>query len=63
MNRILKLGTRQSLLAIAQSKWVARRIEQANSNVEVQLIGIETQGDRDLDTPLGKMGRQRIFCR
>jgi hydroxymethylbilane synthase len=49
---VLKLGTRKSLLAWAQSGWVAREIEKHNPGTTVELVGIETQGDRILDVSL-----------
>jgi hydroxymethylbilane synthase len=49
---VLKLGTRKSLLAWAQSGWVARQIEKHNPGTTVELVGIETQGDRILDVSL-----------
>jgi len=61
MSRILRLGTRQSLLAMAQSQGVARLIERANPNVNVQLIGIETRGDRELDVPLSSIDGKEFF--
>lgn len=46
----LRLGTRKSALALAQSRWVARRLEEAaardGSPVEVELVPIVTRGDR-----------------
>jgi len=48
----LKLGTRKSLLAWAQSGWVAREIEKANPGTKVELVGIETRGDKILDISL-----------
>jgi hydroxymethylbilane synthase len=49
---VLKLGTRKSLLAWAQSSWVARQIEKHNPGIRVELVGIETRGDRILDVSL-----------
>lgn len=51
-SRVLKLGTRKSLLAWAQSSWVAREIEKKNPGVRVELVGIETTGDRIQDVSL-----------
>lgn len=42
---VLKLGTRKSLLAWAQSSWVAREIQKHNPGTRVELVGIETRGD------------------
>jgi hydroxymethylbilane synthase len=49
---VMKLGTRKSLLAWAQSSWVAREIEKANPGTRVELVGIETRGDKILDMSL-----------
>lgn len=61
MERILKLGTRKSLLAQAQSGWVAREIEKKNPGVKVELVGIETQGDKILDKPLSQIEGKEFF--
>jgi hydroxymethylbilane synthase len=53
----LKLGTRKSLLAWAQSGWVAREIEKANPGVKVELVGIETRGDKVLDISLQNLAQ------
>ncbi|MEM1013088.1 MAG: hydroxymethylbilane synthase [Planctomycetota bacterium] len=45
--RVLRLATRQSRLALAQSRKVAKAIEQAHPDVRVELVGLTTQGDRD----------------
>lgn len=58
---VLKLGTRRSLLAWAQSSWVAREVEKANSGVRVELVGIETRGDRILDVPLSQVQGKEFF--
>jgi hydroxymethylbilane synthase len=57
----LKLGTRRSALALAQSGWVARAIAKITPGVEVELVGIETRGDRILDTPLSQVQGKEFF--
>jgi hydroxymethylbilane synthase len=57
----LKLGTRKSLLAWAQSSWVAREVMRLNPEVSVELIGIETQGDKILDKPLSEIEGKEFF--
>lgn len=57
----LRLGTRKSLLAWAQSSWVARLVEKRNPGVRVELIGIETAGDRILDISLRKVEGKEFF--
>ncbi len=57
----LKLGTRRSMLAKAQSHWVARELERLNPGVKIELVGIETQGDRIVDIPLSKIEGKEFF--
>ncbi len=57
----LKLGTRRSLLAMAQSGWVAKEIEKRNPGVQIELVGIETSGDKILDIPLSKIEGKEFF--
>ena len=59
--KILKLGTRRSLLAWAQSSWVAREIERTNSGVQVELVGIDTRGDKIQDVSLQKVEGKDFF--
>lgn len=60
-SRHLKLGTRRSLLAWAQSGWVARQIERLNPGVTVELVGIETRGDRIQDVSLQSVEGKEFF--
>ena len=57
----LKLGTRRSLLAWAQSGWVAREIERLNPGVKVELVGIDTRGDKILDVSLRNIVGKEFF--
>jgi hydroxymethylbilane synthase len=59
--RALKLGTRRSVLARAQSAAVARQLEQLHPGLAVELVGIETRGDRILDTPLSSVEGKEFF--
>jgi hydroxymethylbilane synthase len=59
--RTYKLGTRRSLLAWAQSSWVARQIEKLNPGLTVELVGIDTQGDKILDKPLSQIEGKEFF--
>ncbi len=61
MTRVLRLGTRRSALALAQSGWVARRIEQAASGaVRVELVEVTTEGDTST-APLTSFGGVGVF--
>src|ERR1039458_1466789 len=59
--RALKLGTRRSALARAQSAAVARQLEDLHPGLTVELVGIETRGDRILDTPLSEVEGKEFF--
>lgn len=57
----LKLGTRRSALARAQSAAVARRLEQLHPGLKVELVGIDTRGDRIQDRPLSSVEGKEFF--
>src|SRR5689334_20019725 len=57
----LKLGTRRSLLAWAQSSWVARELERLNPGLRVELVGIDTRGDKIQDVPLQSVQGKEFF--
>ena len=59
----LRIGTRGSKLALAQSKWIKDKIEERDPHVRVSLVQIKTKGDRILDSPLSKIGGKGIFVK
>lgn len=61
MKSHLKLGTRRSLLAWAQSSWVARELERLNPGIKVELVGIDTRGDKIQDVPLQSVQGKEFF--
>jgi hydroxymethylbilane synthase len=58
----LTLGTRGSLLARTQSRWVASQIE-AHVGTPVELRMIRTAGDADQDRPLSQFGGKGLFTK
>lgn len=54
MKTNLIIGTRQSLLAMWQSNYIAGRLRDEYPGCEVTLKKIVTKGDRILDVPLAK---------
>ena len=58
----LRLGTRGSLLAQAQSKWTASALE-ANGASEISLKVIRTVGDEQLEKPLHEISGKGLFTR
>ena len=59
MSGVIRLGTRASLLATAQSRWVATRLSDALRR-EVELVEVTTDGDRD-QGPLAQLGGTGVF--
>jgi len=61
-NRI-RIATRKSQLALWQAEHVAALLRRFHPGLEVELVGMSTQGDRVLDTPLAKIGGKGLFVK
>ncbi|MBS1607798.1 MAG: hydroxymethylbilane synthase [Bacteroidetes bacterium] len=61
MNKTIRVGTRESQLAVWQAQQVKLHLRDAG--YEAELIFIKSEGDIDLKTPLYEMGVQGIFTR
>mgnify|MGYP000011620022 CR=1 FL=1 len=61
--RRLRLGTRKSALALAQSNWVKEEIETRWPEVHVDIVKFTTKGDKILDVPLAKVGGKGLFVK
>ena len=61
MGNVIRIGTRESQLAV----WQATKVQQllAENNFYSELVYIKSEGDIDLHTPLYEMGVQGIFTR
>ena len=61
MGKVIRIGTRESQLAV----WQATNVQQllAANNFQSELVYIKSEGDIDLQTPLYEMGVQGIFTR
>ena len=53
MKKTLRIGTRGSALAMAQSTWVAEQLERAG--YATQLVTVTTPGDRSM-APIAEIG-------
>lgn len=60
---IIRIGTRGSRLALAQSEWVRKRVEKRHPDVKVELVRIKTRGDKILDSPLSLVGGKGLFVK
>lgn len=56
-----KIGTRGSRLALAQTEYVRRRLEQAYPQDSFEVVVIQTKGDRIIDRPLAEIGDKGLF--
>jgi hydroxymethylbilane synthase len=61
--RIVRVGSRKSRLAMAQSKWVIEQVIKKHPDIEFQLVGIQTKGDIILDQRLDKIGGKGLFIK
>lgn len=61
MNRVIRIGTRESQLALWQANEVKRHLEEGGHTTELVLI--KSEGDIDLSTPLYELGVQGIFTK
>ena len=57
----IKIGTRGSKLALWQAEFVAEKLREKNFDVE--LVKIQTTGDKILDAPLAKIGGKGLFTK
>jgi hydroxymethylbilane synthase len=59
----LRIGTRSSPLARWQAEWVADQLRHCHPGLEVVLVEIKTEGDRDRNTPLAQLGGTGVFTK
>jgi hydroxymethylbilane synthase len=62
-SKTIRIGTRGSHLARWQSGWVADRLRALHPGLEVELVEIKTQGDRDRNSPLAAIGGTGLFTK
>jgi len=59
----IKVGSRDSKLAIIQSEMVIDAIKRYDSTIQVELITMKTTGDKILDKSLDKIGGKGLFVK
>ena len=59
----LRIATRQSPLALWQAEYVKARLQAVHPELDVELVGMTTRGDKLLDTPLAKIGGKGLFVK
>jgi len=63
MGKLIRIGTRQSRLAVIQAELVAAAIKKYHPEINVTLVGIKTTGDKILDKTLDKIGGKGLFVK
>jgi len=63
MTQTIRIATRKSPLAMWQAEHVAAELQRAHPDLQVELLGMSTQGDKILDTPLAKIGGKGLFIK
>lgn len=61
--RTIKVGSRDSLLAVAQTKLVMEAIQRANPELNLELVTMKTTGDKILDRTLDQVGGKGLFVK
>lgn len=59
----LRIGTRRSRLALWQTEWVAAELRRLHPSLEVEVVPVQTLGDRDKATSLAGLGRVGVFTK
>lgn len=63
MKQRIVIATRESPLALWQANFVKAELEAAHPGLVVELLGMRTQGDRWLSTPLSEVGGKGLFIK
>ena len=61
--KLLRIATRKSPLALWQAEFVAKRLQDINIGLQVELIAMSSEGDKLLDAPLAKFGGKGLFVK
>jgi len=63
LRELIRVGTRGSKLALAQTNWVIEQIKGHYPHLRVETVIIKTKGDKILDVPLAKVGGKGLFVK
>jgi hydroxymethylbilane synthase len=63
MKERIVIATRESPLALWQANFIRGQLEAAHPGLKVELLGMRTQGDRWLSTPLSEVGGKGLFIK
>lgn len=63
MKRVIRVGSRESKLAVIQTQLVIKTIQQHHPELEFEHITMKTSGDRILDRSLDQVGGKGLFVK
>ncbi len=63
MKRTVRVGSRESRLAVIQTKWVMNRIQAAHPDITLELITMKSTGDVILNQTLDTIGGKGLFIK
>lgn len=63
MKRKIKVGTRDSKLAMIQTYMVIDSIKEKHPEIEIEIVALKTTGDKILDRSLDKIGGKGLFVK
>ena len=59
----LRIATRQSALALWQANHIKSLLESAHAELQCEIVGMTTLGDRNKSSPLSQMGGKGVFVK
>ena len=61
--KLIKVGTRDSVLAMWQTQFVVDCLKKATDDYEFEIVSLKTKGDKILDVSLAKIGDKGLFTK
>lgn len=59
----IRIGSRASRLAVIQSEWVMQQIHQIAPEIQLELVTMQTTGDKILHKTLDQIGGKGLFLK
>lgn len=63
MKRTIRVGSRDSVLAIIQAQMVISAVKEINSSIDFEIVPIKTTGDKNLNTNMDTAGGKGMFIK
>lgn len=63
MQRIIRIGSRESRLAVIQAEIICQQIQRAHPEIKTEIVTMKTTGDKILDRSLEAIGGKGLFVK